>query len=153
MVFIVNRQEEFLMLSSPKKQTRAWETVSGALEANETILQGALRETQEEIGVDAKVRPLGTVHAYSFRYDEKIQHLISICYLMAYESGQIRPGDDMLGSQYRWMPLQEIEEIRERIVVPSYDIWLFGRALELYKLWGHQEIDKVQLGIEPVSDD
>ena len=149
----MNEKREFLMLSSPgkRKNEDAWETVSGALEAEETVLQGALRETREEIGIDAKVRPLGTVHAYTFRYDDKIQHMIDICYLMAYEGGSIQPGDDMLGSQYRWMSLQEIEAIRERIVVPSYDPWLFRRAVELYGLWQHQEIDETQLGIDPMD--
>lgn len=152
-VFIIDEDERFLMLSSPGKRERegAWETISGALEADETVLQGAIRETQEEIGIDANVRPLGTVHAHTFCYDDRIQHMISICYLMAYGGGQIRPGDDMHGSQYRWMPLRKIEAIGERIVVPSYDMWLFRRAAELYRLWKHQEIDEGQLGLEPMS--
>ena len=35
----------------------------GALEAQETILEGTLRETREEVGQGVKIRPLGTVHA------------------------------------------------------------------------------------------
>ncbi len=141
------------MLSSPEKRGRkdCWETVSGALEAGETILEGSLRETSEEIGLDVKVRPLGTVHTYTFHYDNNVQYMISVCYLMEYEGGQIQPGDDMIGSQYRWLSLGEIQAEIEKISVPGKRIWLFKRALGLYRLWKHQSIDLMQLGLNPMD--
>jgi len=152
-VFVINEQEEFLMLSCPRKRSRkaAWETVSGALEAGETVLQGSLREVREELGSDVEVRPLGTVHAYTFHYDSEVRYMISVCYLMAYEAGRVQPGDDMLGSEFRWMPLGELQEVIDSVVVPSYDIWLFERAVELYRLWRHQEIDVLRLGLDAVE--
>ncbi len=149
-VFVINREEKFLMLSSPAKRNRkgTWETVSGALEAGETVLAGSLREAREEIGADVTLRPLGTVHTYTFHYDDRVQYMIGVCYLMAYQGGQVQPGDDMFGSQFRWWSLDEIREQSQYIAIPSTGTWVFERAIELYRLWKHQKIDKVQLGIE-----
>jgi len=69
---IVNPDEQFLLLSSPTRQ-QGWQVVSGALEAGETLLAGTLREVYEELGQDIQVRPLGTVHAETFHYDEQVQ--------------------------------------------------------------------------------
>ena len=97
LAFIVNEEEEILLLAHPDREG-AWEVVNGLLEAGETILAGALRETREEAGSDLRVRPLGTVHAYMFHYDENVPYMVGLCYLMAYEGGNVEPGDDMYGS-------------------------------------------------------
>jgi ADP-ribose pyrophosphatase YjhB (NUDIX family) len=127
-----------------------WETVSGALEAGETVLTGALRETREEIGSDARVRPLGTVHAYTFHYDENVQYMISLVYMMAYEGGDIRPGDDMAGSAYKWMSLQELENEKLKLLAPSNQTWVLRRAIELYRLWKDQDVGPAELGLHPM---
>jgi len=96
-VFIVNDREEVLLLAHPKRGG-SWEVVNRALEAGETIVEGALRETREEAGEEVRVRPLGAVHVSTFHYDEKVRYMLSVGYLMAYEGGKIQPGDDMAGS-------------------------------------------------------
>ena len=138
LIFIVNDKEEILFLSHPKR-TGEWEIVKGALEEGETIIEGALRETHEEIGPDVQVRPLGTVHALTVRHDDNVQQVISLFYLMAYEGGQVRPGDDMLGSQFKWWSLEELMDKEVRILVPS-EKWIIKRAIELYHLWQKQGI-------------
>ena len=136
---VVSPQETTLLLSSPTRNPDgAWQVVSGALEANETILAGVLRETREELGNVIQMRPLGTIHAQTFHYDENVQYMIAIYYLLAYESGEIHPGDDMLGSQYRWWSLAELADEKVKVVVPPGQKWLFKRAIELYRLWKDQ---------------
>jgi ADP-ribose pyrophosphatase YjhB (NUDIX family) len=151
-VFILNEDEKFLILSSPAKrqQEDCWETVSGAWEAGETVLQGALRETREEIGPAALVRPLGTVHAYTFHYDENVRYMISLVYVVAYEGGDIRPGDDMAGSAYKWIGLAELENEKFKLLAPSSRTWILRRAIELYRLWKDQDVDPVELGLHPM---
>jgi len=135
---VVNSEEKILLLSSPTRNPDgAWQVVSGALEAGETVLDGALREAKEELG-DIQVRPLGTIHAQTFHYDENVQYMIAIYYLFAYESGEVQPGDDMQGSRYRWWSLAELEEEKIKIVVPPDQAWLLKRAVELYRLWKEQ---------------
>jgi len=121
---VVNSEEKILLLSSPTRNPEgAWQVVSGALEAGETILDGTLREAREELG-DIQVRPLGTIHAQTFHYDDHVQFMIAIYYLLAYEGGEVQPGDDMQDSLYRWWSLAELEDEKIRIVVPPGQIWL-----------------------------
>ncbi|MBN1874675.1 MAG: NUDIX hydrolase [Anaerolineae bacterium] len=137
-VILVNENEEILLLSHPKRQGW-WEVVNGALEAGESVLAGALRETSEEAGPAVRVRPLGTVHVQSFHFDENVRYMISVSYLMAYEGGQIQPGDDMRGSQYRWWKLDELRNQMDNVIVPG-ELWILDRAVELYRLWKDREV-------------
>ena len=76
---VVRADEKILLLSSPTRNPgEGWQTASGAMEAGETVLDGVLRETWEELGADLRLRPLGTVHVQSFHYDEKVQYMIAI---------------------------------------------------------------------------
>ena len=133
---VVSPEETTLLLSSPTRNPNgAWQVVSGALEAGETVLQGTLREAHEELGSDIRLRPLGTIHVQTFHYDENVQYMIAIYYLLAYEGGAIHPGDDMQGSQYRWWSLDKLDNENVNIVVPPSQKWILKRAIELYRLW------------------
>jgi ADP-ribose pyrophosphatase YjhB (NUDIX family) len=136
---LVSPEERTLLLSSPSRNREgAWQVVSGALEAGETILEGTLREAHEELGSEIRVRPLGTIHVQTFHYDENVQYMIAIYYLLAYEGGEVYRGDDMQGSQYRWWSVGELEEEKVSIVVPPGQTWILKRAIELYRLWKGQ---------------
>ena len=134
LLFVVNEQEQVLLFAHPARGGR-WEVMSGAVEAGETVLEAALRETHEEAGRDLAVRPLGTVHAYTYRYDANVPHMISIAYLLGYKGGKIEPGDDMRGSAYRWWSLSDVERERPELLVPHQQPWLLERAVGLYRLW------------------
>jgi len=139
---LVAPDETTLLLSSPTRNPGgAWQVVSGALEAGETVLNGTLREASEELGGDVRVRPLGTIHAQTFHYDENVQYMIAIYYLLAYEGGEIQPGDDMQGSQYRWWSLAELEDEHVKVDVPPGQKWILQRAVELYRLWKDHDIE------------
>lgn len=134
---IINQNEEFLMLLSPTRK-QGWQIVSGGLDAEETILDGTLREVGEEIGTDAKVRPLGLVHSQTFQYDPGIPHMIGTYYLFAYESGSIIPGDDMVDSDVRWWSLAELAA-EKPLLHDSTHPWMLDRAVQLYRLWKDEE--------------
>ena len=140
LVFIVNEQEEILLLAHPKRGGD-WEVVNGALEARETIIGGALRETREEAGNEVKVQPLGTVHVSTFHYDDNVQYMLSIGYLMAYKGGEIQPGDDMAGSKYKWWKLDELANESVKVLIPPDGKWILDRAVELYRMWKGREIE------------
>ncbi len=136
-VVIVNEQEEILLLNSPKRPGW-WEVVNGAIDAGDTVLSAALREVGEEAGEAVRVRPLGVMHASTFTYDPNVTHMIGITYLMAYEGGEVVPGDDMHGSQFRWCALADITRENLKIIAPLDQPWLRERAIELYRLWREQ---------------
>jgi len=139
---VVSPEERTLLLSSPTRNGEGiWQVVSGALEAGETVLEGTLREVREELGGDVRVRPLGTIHVQTFHYDDNVQYMIAIYYLFAYEGGEVRPGDDMLGSQYRWWSMDELEKEKVHVVVPPGQNWILERGVELYRLWKDQSLE------------
>ncbi len=140
LVFIVNEQEEVLLLAHPKRGG-SWEVVNGALEARETVVEGALRETREEAGEEVRVRPLGTVHISTFHYDENVQYMLSVGYLMAYEGGRIQPGDDMAGSRYKWWRLDDLKDVNVKVLIPPDGKWLIERAVELHRMWIGREVE------------
>jgi ADP-ribose pyrophosphatase YjhB (NUDIX family) len=130
---LVNPGEEVLLLHNSTRSP-GWQVVSGAIEAGETLLDGTLREVHEEVGAGIRVRPLGAVHVGTFRYDQNVRHMLATHYLFEYQGGEVQPGDDMLGSAYRWWSLAELD--RERPVLhASTERWILRRAVELYRLW------------------
>ena len=139
---IMNDDEQFLLLNSPRRQP-GWQVVSGALEAGETILAGTLREVAEEVGLGVKVRPLGLVHAQTFHYDEQVRFMASTYYLLAYEGGEVVPGDDMAGSEARWWSLAELEA-EDALFHVTVQLWMLRRAVNLFRLWRHEEEQPLQ---------
>lgn len=147
LAIIVNEREEVLLLSHPK-QHGGWQVINGALEAGETAMQGALRETYEEAGSAIQVRPLGTVHVSTFPYDEKVRYMLSIAFLFAYDGGEIEPGDDMAGSEYRWWSLEELFSKEVDLIIPPGEKWVIKRAIDLYRLWNQGEDPVKQPGFD-----
>ena len=142
LAIIVNESEEILLLSN-HKQGGGWQVVNGAMEAGETALEAAIRETYEEVGSRVRVRPLGTVHVSTFHYDESVRYMLSVAYLFAYEGGNIQPGDDMKGSDYEWLGLDEITSGKVNLIIPPGEKWLLSRAVDLYRLWHQKEAAKL----------
>jgi 8-oxo-dGTP pyrophosphatase MutT (NUDIX family) len=144
LAFIINEQEQFLMLDATPRRN-GWEVVSGALEANETVLAGVLREVREELGEEIRVRPLGSLHISTFRYDDNVPFMLSLNYLLAYEGGAVIPGDDMKNCPYGWFTLAELTsgQVPVSIPVPGME-WLLPRAVELYRSWRGQDAAMLQ---------
>ena len=138
LVYIVDKAERFLLLRHPQRD--GWEIVNGALDAGETVLQGALREAAEEAGAAARLRPLGAVHVQTFHYDANVRYMLSLMYLMAYEGGAVQPGDDMTGSEVGWFTVEELLDEELNVIVPPHGRWLFTRARDLYRLWKDEEV-------------
>jgi 8-oxo-dGTP pyrophosphatase MutT (NUDIX family) len=134
LAILVNEREEILLLAPPEQLGR-WQVVNGGMEAGETALAAAIRETYEEVGSGIRVRPLGTVHVSTFHYDERVRCMLSVAYLLAFEGGEIQPGDDMEGSEYRWWSLDDMASEDIELIIPPDEIWLLARAVDLYRLW------------------
>jgi 8-oxo-dGTP pyrophosphatase MutT (NUDIX family) len=143
LAYIVNEDEQFLMLAHPKRKGW-WEVVNGALEAEESVLDGVLREVREEAGEAVRVRPLGAIHIETFHYDQSVPYMLSLSFLLAYEGGEVRPGDDMVGSEFRWWSLAEVMDEAFPLIVPPRK-WVMQRAIELYRLWRERPVGVLEL--------
>ena len=138
---IVDVQERFLMLSHPERPGQ-WEAISGALEVRETLQEGMLREVREEAGSEIRVQPLGVVHADSVRFDDAVTHLTSICFLLAYRGGSIVPSDDLAESEVAWLSVSDLADAQ--VFVPWNVPWIFERALQLQRVWAHDDPPELQ---------
>ena len=69
---------------------------------------------------------------------EKVEFMIAIYYLHAYEGGPIQPGDDMRGSQFRWWSIEDLATNNVELDIPPKGTWILQRAVELYHLWKDQ---------------
>lgn len=129
---IVDHRRRVLLLSSPSRNgANQWQTVSGGMEAGETVLDGVLREVAEEVGPAVRVRPLRVVHAQSFRFDERIPTMIGIYYVLAYEGGKIQPGDDMADAAWRWWDVDELATAvaaGDITLAKSTHLWMLRQA-------------------------
>ena len=128
--FVVDSEGRILMLCPPGDQEQ-WEVPSGALEANESVLEGAVRESGEELGDAVRLRPVGAVHTQTVEF--RTIPLISVSYLYFYEGGAIEPGSDMSGATVGWWSIDELKSLC--IGVPHGQPWLFERAITLSTLW------------------
>jgi len=144
LVFMIDPStRRILLMSSPGKRERpGWEIVNGGLEAGETLLEGVAREVAEETGPAVRLRVLGTVHTWTWRYDELVPHMISAAYVASYLGGEVVPGDDMAGSEVRWATLDEVEALAKSgaQLIPN-ELWLFERALQCFDQWVGDNID------------
>lgn len=145
---IINDQEEILLLSSPRRNGQGeWQTVSGGLEAGETVLDGILREVQEEVG-NIQVRPLTVLHSQTFHYDANVCFMIGIYYLLRYEGGQVVPGDDMAGSLFCWWSVDELETAvanQNATLHKSTHLWQLRRAVQLHRCLADEWMDTAVL--------
>lgn len=139
-VWVVDDRERILVLSSPRRPG-IWEVVNGAMEAGESVLEAALRETREEAGAQVRVKPLGAFHVESFDYSSETQKMLSICYLVRYLGGDVQPGDDMQGSAHAWWTLAELAKQHERCVPPLDRPFLGQRAIEAFRAWRDQDVE------------
>lgn len=129
LIIMINENKEILFFSQGQNK---WEVIAGGLEEGETILEGAQRELHEEAGADIVARPIGVVNTQTFKYDEAIQNMISIYYVMRYEKGQIVPSDDMQGAVFEWWSIEKIRRLIGNIIIPKEQLWVFERALNLF---------------------
>jgi hypothetical protein len=77
------------------------------------------------------------VHAHTFHFDAQTRYMIGIHYLLAYEGGEVQPGDDMHDAHYRWWSIEELTAANIPFH-PSTHLWILQRAVTLYRCWKDQ---------------
>lgn len=125
--FIVDRWDHFLLLRKPGQT--GWETVTGTLEPDETVPEAVLGVVKEEAGSEFLVTYLGVLDTFTFLFDANLPPLISICCLLRYRGGEVRPGRDVRDAEFRWWELSELDNID--LAVPKGRWDLLTRAVDM----------------------
>jgi ADP-ribose pyrophosphatase YjhB (NUDIX family) len=103
---ITNANNEILFVS--KNGTNNWQVITGWVE-DETIDKAILREIKEELNLD-DVELIDIIDTHTFQYNEN--KIISTFYLVKYNSGEIKPGDDINNYNFKWFNSDEIKKIQ-----------------------------------------
>lgn len=94
---VTNAAGEILLVRTHK---RGWELPGGQVEQGETLIEAAVRETQEEAGVAIKIKTLGTVDSNLTR------NLLIFGFLAAYISGELATSSET--PEVRWASRDEV---------------------------------------------
>lgn len=101
-----------------------WSMPGGAMDPGESLTACAVRETQEETGVDVDVTGLIGIwtspgHRIEYTSDGEVRQEFTVVYRATYRSGQPTPSSE--SKIVRWVPREEIAQLpmdrsqRERI--------------------------------------
>jgi 8-oxo-dGTP diphosphatase len=93
---VTNAAGEILMVRTHK---RGWEIPGGQVEQGETLIEAAIRETQEEAGVTIEIKALGTVQSNLTR------NLLIFSFLAEYISGELATSSET--PEVRWASRDE----------------------------------------------
>jgi len=96
-----------------------WEFPGGKLLPEETPKQGALRELQEECGVDA--RPLRVLATVRCEYDDRIVHLTPV--VCEWVAGEAQP---LASVACQWVPSAELTALE----MPAVNAGIIRAALQ-----------------------
>jgi 8-oxo-dGTP diphosphatase len=94
---VTNAEGEILLVRTHK---RGWEIPGGQVEQGETLIEAAVRETQEEAGVTIEVKTLVTVQSNLTR------NLLIFGFLAAYISGELATSSET--PEVRWAKCDEV---------------------------------------------
>lgn len=119
---------KILMIKRAKPPAEdTWSVPGGSIELGETLFQAAVREVNEEAGLEIEPIPVfQTVDAVYRDESGRIQYHYLIVYVFArYVAGQVRAGDD--ASEAGWFSLDQIEGLN----TPGRTLETIKRILEI----------------------
>jgi hypothetical protein len=76
------------------------------------------------------------------------RYMIGIHYLLAYEGGEVQPGDDMHDAHYRWWSIEELTT-PNILFHPSTHLWRLQRTVALYRCWKDQPAVPLRPDLDP----
>lgn len=91
-----------------------WNGLGGKLELSESPLEGALRETKEEAGLDLPIKtlkPLGQLHFPNFKPDKKEDWSVSVFYSEISPEQKALVKESCPEGTLKWVPKQELLEL------------------------------------------
>ena len=113
-VAVLARDEAGRLLLVRHIESGRWATVGGAIEPDESPVDAAMREAQEEAGVTVAIGRLLTALGgpqYRLTYPNGDQcSVVSLVYEATVIGGEPRPDDDET-SEVRWFDLDELESL------------------------------------------
>jgi len=98
-----------LMMHQRKKDhgNGNWGSGGGHLELGEPLMEGALRELQEEAGTQLKVRNVRHLGVYNFT-EQQPEHYVDISFVADWESGEPQTTEPEKSTDWQWFDLDDL---------------------------------------------
>ena len=125
---LTGREQSCATSAGPPAQSYSWSLAKGTPEPGETLEQTALREVQEETGLEVEIAaPLGTIEYWFSRREPNTRfHKTVHFYLMAPIGGEINLHDPEF-DVVQWFPSEEALEA----LTYANEVEVLRRALEV----------------------
>lgn len=146
-VFFFNSKNELMLTrrAPNKKSGLLWEATGGSVQAGETGLEGVIRETKEEIGVDLSKKDLilfkefktNTLDFWRFKEIYVVKKDIDISDLVLKE-------DEVIDA--KWVTIDEFKKMKENgeiIAILDFDEEDFKKAIEIKQRESYSYIGKI----------
>lgn len=113
-IFIKNKEGKYLVLKRNtgkyKNVKGEWDIVGGRIEAGTTLLENLKREVKAETGLELNSNP-ALVAAQDIIPENEEKHVVRISYVGEAE-GEVKL-DDTENTEYKWLSLEEMREMKE----------------------------------------
>jgi ADP-ribose pyrophosphatase YjhB (NUDIX family) len=105
---IIIYQQKLLMVKRAIEPSKGmWDFPGGFVEPTEHPEQTIIREIKEELGIDGQIIKLFGIYAPNpYLYQDKINYVCDIFYLVKPMSTKFKPTDDV--SSYQWFPIDKL---------------------------------------------
>ncbi|SKA14261.1 ADP-ribose pyrophosphatase YjhB, NUDIX family [Marinactinospora thermotolerans DSM 45154] len=109
-VIVVNERDEILMIR--RSDNDNWAVPGGAIDIGESVPQAAIRETQEETGIDCEITGISGIysdprHIILYTSNGEARQEFSVVLLARPLSGEPTPSDE--SREVRWIPKAELD--------------------------------------------
>lgn len=125
---------QILLLQTNKARGEFWQNVTGKIEDNETVEEGALREAIEETALEIEhildIVDLGLIYEFTDKHERKVHEK---CFLIILDKKWNIKIDPKEHQAYKWL---SIPEIQSGIVKYSSNFETLEKALSLLRHWG-----------------
>lgn len=106
----IKKNEELLMVQEAQKKCYGqWNFPAGHLDENESIFEGAIRETKEETGYDVKLTGILSIQNYINKEDTQV---IRITFNAEIISGEVSFDKSEI-LDVKWIPVKELKQMKD----------------------------------------
>ena len=124
-VVIIAKNQLLLLETAKSRGDIFWQNVTGSVEENEDFLIGALREVQEETGIQAQsLIDLGLVFSFVDRFNKTVREKCYLCFLT--KTPDIKLSDEH--QNYKWIDITKVKDTDYKF--PS-NFEAFKKSLEM----------------------
>lgn len=120
LTFVVDQQDRPLLLR-PQGQP-GWEVPGSPLQAGESVPEAAERILREHGGAGFLGVYLGVLDTFTFVFDANLPAAITICALLRFRGGELRPGKNVRDAEFKWWPIPDIDQLDLAVPRARWDL-------------------------------